>query len=150
MKVVIDNVRTLLSTISELKYVDENTGQLDNYSPNFPVKWPCALIDIQSDIYTNKGRNPTKSPVNRQMSNFVLEIRIANLKLTNTSSRAPITQRDQAESIWTIIDAVHEKIQGYSPDPTISSFIRTARNRVMRDDGVQVYVITYTAENSDC
>lgn len=149
MKNIIPSVQTELAAISSVKYVDENWGQLDTYSPNFPVKWPCVLIDVSAAQYSNVGRDNSQSPVNRQMSTYVLEITIANQKLTNSSSRAPQGQKDIARSIWDIINLVHEKIQGFSPNPMAGKLIRVGHARVRRDDGVQEYKVMYSGSITD-
>ena len=46
MKNSLESIQQLLQAIEGLKYVDEDWGQLDYYSPNFPVQWPCVLIRI--------------------------------------------------------------------------------------------------------
>lgn len=141
---IIEKVQIQLATISSLAYVDENWGQLDHYTPNFPVKWPCALIDVSNAGFSNIGIDKTTEPMNRQEGTFHLEIRIANLKLSNTSHRAPQSQKDKAHSIWIEVEEVHKKIQGFEPTEACGKLIRVGLERVRRDDGVQEYVMTYS------
>lgn len=151
MKAIIDNIKAeLADKVSALNYVDENWGQLDAYNPNFPVKWPCALIDISEASFSNLGMDKSATPVHRQMADFSVEIRLANLKLTNSSTRAPKKQRDEAASIWDIVEDVHKHLQGFAPGPNASKLIRGGMSRVQRDDGVQEYVIVYTSSLHNC
>ncbi|WP_234369146.1 hypothetical protein [Brumimicrobium mesophilum] len=133
----------MATEVPAAKYVDENWGQLDYYSPNFPVQWPCILIDVNAANFTNIGKDRSATPENRQMGEFSLELRIANLKLTNTSYQAPTTQKTQARSIWTLIDEVHKVVQGFEPDVMFGKLIRTGWRRVPREDGVQEYAVYY-------
>lgn len=149
MKEIIENTQELLKIIPEAQYVDENWGQLDYYSPNFPVKWPCILIDVNNAVYSNVGMDKTATPMNRQMASYTLEIRIANVKLTKTSARAPQTQRDQARSIWVLIEEVHKKMQGFAPTSMCGKLIRLSTSRVAREDGVQEYVVLYSGSNNN-
>jgi hypothetical protein len=146
MKEIINASQLKLGEIASIKFVDENTGQLDFYSPNFPVKWPCGLIDIINTKFSNIGIDNTATPQNRQMGDFTLEIRIANLKLTNSSGMAPAPQQEQAQSIWDIIEEVHVKFQGFRPTEMCGKLIRTGINRVAREDGVQEYVLLYSGD----
>lgn len=146
MKLILQNIQNLLSLISNLNYVDEDWGQLDYYSANHPVKWPCCLIDINSVNYSNIGIDRTKLPINRQLGEATVKITLANLKLTNTSSSAPQVQKDKAWLIWDILEKVHQKLHGFSPSPNCSKLIRTSMQRTLRDDGIQVYEIVYTFE----
>ena len=150
MEKVIKAIQDKLSANGNFEYVDENWGQLDYYSPNFPVKWPCVLIDITSANFSNIGKDNSKVPANRQMGAIVVELRIANLRLTNTSAKAPTMQKLYARSIWELVEQVHMELHGWNPTQGTSKLIRQSINRVRRDDGVQEYAVRYTAEENDC
>ena len=143
-KEVLQNIQDILSTIPKLKYIDEDWGQLDDYSPNPPTQFPLALIDIGSLQYSDIGRDRSTIPQNRQMATGTIVVSIANLKLTNTSAKAPQTQKDQAWSIWDIIQSVHEKLHGIVVGGSAGAMMRTAMRKVKRDDGIQEYEVTYT------
>lgn len=142
-------IQKQLSQVSELNYIDENWGQLDYYSPNFPVKWPCALIDVSNASFSNIGIDKQAKPQNRQMGDINITINIANVKLTNTSLNAPQRQKDDAWSIWGVIEKVHEILHGFSPNVMTSKLIRVSMQRSKRDDGVQEYVINYNCSITD-
>jgi len=144
MKAIIEAVQDRLEPTPGIQYVDENWGQLDYYSPNFPVQWPCVLIDVNSIQFSNIGMDKQATPQNRQMGEYTLEIRIANLKLTNSSAKAPQHQKNLARSIWTLIEEVHKLLQGFEPDDNCGKLIRTGISRVAREDGVQEYAVMYS------
>lgn len=146
---IIQSIQNKLGELAELKYIDEDSGQLDYYSPRFPVKWPCALIDVPSLNFDNVGyersiRQSQGIPQNRQMAKGVVSITIANLKLTNSSGKAPQGQKDNVWSIWTVIDKVHDLLHGFKPTGNTSALIRTAVRRNKRDDGIQEYTLLYS------
>lgn len=149
MKELIQNTQERIAEVSELRYIDENWGQLDHYSPNMPVQWPCALIDVNNGRYSDIGRDNSKDPVNRQMGGIRVEIRIANLRMGNTSMQAPQSQKDLTWSIWDVIDDVHKKLHGFSPLGNCTGLIRESHARVIREDGVQEYAVIYSAELND-
>ena len=122
MKALIKNIQTRLATLTDLKYVDEDWGQLDYFSPNFPVQWPCVLIDITNAEYSNIGRDKKVIPIERQQAEAVFSFTVANLKLTNTSAKAPVTQKDNAWSIWDLIEEIHKKLQGFNPSAIYKKF----------------------------
>ena len=134
----------VLKEVEGVKYVSENTGQLDNYSPNFPSQFPCVLYDIASADFSNIGIDRNENPVNRQMANYTVDIRVANLKTTNPSAMAPQAQKDTYRYIWDIIEDIHKLIHGKSPEQGYGPLMRIGLNRVMRDDGVQEYAIRYS------
>lgn len=129
--------------ISELKYIDEDWGQLDYYSPNMPVKWPCLLIDVTDAEYSQTAKNWGQVP-NRQIALATITLTFANLKLTNTSFNAPITQKQQAHHIWEVILKTHEVLRDWSPVENSGTMTRINHRRIIRDDGVQEYKVRYT------
>lgn len=149
MKAIIQATQDKLAEVPEIRYIDEDWGQLDSYSPNFPVKWPCVLIDVDRANYSNVGMDKSQVPMNRQMSEYSVTLTIANQRLSNTNQRAPQTQKDKAWSIWDLIESIHGKMQGFRPINMSGKFIRTAHQRVIRDDGVQEYKVTYTSSITD-
>lgn len=149
MKAFLEIVEAKLASIPELKYVDEDWGQLDSYSPNPPTIFPCSLIDITSMVFSNLGKDNTANPVNRQTAEGTITIIIANLKLSNTSQRAPQPQKDNAWKIWEIIEKIHQKLHGWKPTADSGSLIRTAHKRIRRDDGIQEYQVTYSLSKTN-
>ncbi len=150
MKTLLESVQNKLSEIKELKYIDENWGQLDYYSPNMPVQWPCCLIDLQTAQFDNVSKDFTKRPKERQNANISVELTLANMKLTNTSFNAPKGQKDNAWRIFELAEQIHRTLHGKVPVENASRLIRTSFGRVQRDDGVQEYKITYTLEMFNC
>lgn len=133
-----------LNEVSELNYKDENWGQLMDYGKDCPVKWPCALVHMAGGQFTNLANNYRSDSGNLQEGLISIEITVANLKLTNTSARAPINQRTKGFFIENVVQKVHEVLHGWRPLENSGAMIRTSSQSVMRDDGVQEKKITYT------
>ena len=146
MKNLLEKLRLRLAEIPQLKYIDENWGQLDYYSPNMPVQYPCALIDVQQIQYSNIGKDLTKTPLQRQIAQVQIKITIANMRLTNSSMQAPRRQKEEVWAIWCIIEKIHQQLHGVSLLPNVSPLIRTSQNRTLRDDGIQEYEVYYSCE----
>ncbi len=146
---LLNSIQTKISEITEIKYIDENWGQLDYYSAYPPTQWPCCLIDISDIQYSNIGIDRNKTPIQRQMGNCVIKITIANIKLTNTSQRAPIRQKQDAWKVWELIEQLHQKLHGFVPIKNTSALIRQNLQRTLRDDGIQEYTITYQTETQN-
>lgn len=146
MKTLLETLQNRLSEVTELKYIDENWGQLDYYSPNMPVQWPCCLIDIQSAQFDNVSKDLTKRPKDRQNAQIGIELTLANIKLNNTSYQAPKGQKNNAWEIFDWAEKIHAQLHGYSPLANASKLLRASFGRVQRDDGVQEYKIVYLLE----
>ncbi len=150
MKTLLEKIQQKISEIAELKHIDENWGQLDYYSPNMPVQYPCALIDVQQVQFTNLGKDITKKPLQRQIGTVQIKITVANMRLTNSSMQAPSRQKEEVWAIWGIIEKIHQQLHGVSLLPNVSPLIRTSQNRMLRDDGVQEYEVYYSCEVQNC
>ena len=145
MEDLIASIQEKLKEVAELRYIDEDCGQLDYYSPNHPVKWPCALIDVANANYSDIGRDrAANAPQNRQLASGLVSIKVANLKLTNSSGNAPKPQQAHARSIWAVIERVHELLHGFRPTDKTGNLMRTNISRTRRDDGVQEYTVLYS------
>lgn len=144
MKAVLENIQKQLAAIPELKYIDEDWGQLDDYSPHPPTQFPLALIDIGSLEFSHIGMDKKVVPQNRQMATGTIVISIANLRLTNTSFKSPKQQKNNVWDIWNIIECVHQQLHGFKPDCNSGAMMRANLRRIKRDDGIQEYEATYT------
>lgn len=144
MKAVLENIQKQLAAIPKLKYIDEDWGQLDDYSPHPPTQFPLALIDIGSLEFSHIGMDKKVVPQNRQMATGTIVISIANLRLTNTSFKSPKQQKNNVWDIWNIIECVHQQLHGFKPDCNSGAMMRANLRRIKRDDGIQEYEATYT------
>ena len=149
MQDIIQAIQNKVAEVTALKYVDEDWGQLDDYSPAPPAQFPCALIDIASLIFENTGRDNSATPINRQTAEGTITITIANLKLSNTSKRAPQGQKDNAWSVFGILEDVHKKVHGWKPTANTGALMRKSHKRVRRDDGIQEYQIVYEISSAN-
>lgn len=145
IKTIIQAIQTKIQAVTGVNYVDEDWGQLDYFSPNFPVKFPCVLIDVTNAGYSNIGQDKQATPINRQMADATISLTIANLKLTNSSGLAPQFQKDNTWSIHELIEEIHKVVQGFRAVDNASGLIRVSMNRTKRDDGVQEYTVRYSA-----
>jgi len=132
------------TTTPLLNYVDEDWGQLDDYGINCPVKWPCCLIDEQSESYSDMGMQRGLNPINRQQGTLTIVLTIANVKLTNTSSKAPLQQKQHAWHIKEIKERIHAELHGWAPVAGQGKLMRVSGNKVGRDDGVQQHRVFYS------
>ncbi len=127
---LINKVKEKIAAIDGIRYVDEDWGQLDYYTQYPPVQWPCVLVDFSEVNYEDIGRG-------KQTAEGYLSIRLADLKLGNTSNKAPQTQKDNVHNIMEIAQTLHAELQ------TWKGFTRTRTTRAKRDDAIREYVITY-------
>lgn len=151
MDEIIDAIQAqLATTVTDLKHVDENWGQLNLFGVEIPVQWPCSLIRLNTGIFSNLGTDVQAKPMNRQEGNVSFEITFADMKLTNSSFKAPLLQKQKARSIWKIVEKAHENLQGWSPMSGTGKLIRTGIGSTLRDDGVQEIKVIYSIGIHNC
>lgn len=143
MKELLTDIQNrLLAEVPELKYVDMDWGQLDFYNPHPPVKFPCALIDINSVQWSNVLKKG-------QMGLATTVITVADLRLSNTSGAAPQSQKDKAMEIFDVLEKIHIALHGWTAHASYTSLIRQTNTLRRREDGVKFYQITFTTEVKD-
>jgi len=109
MKQLLNNIQTRLKTEIPTLFVDEDWGQLDYFMPAAPVKYPCALIHVGNIRYQTLGHK-------LQHGVATVVITVADVKFTNTSSNAPLLQKQQAWKVYDTILAVYQALQdGHRP-----------------------------------
>lgn len=150
MKTILTAIKAKLNEVSELKYIDEDWGQLNYYGTDIPVQWPCALVQLSGGQFSNTGRDRRTTPQNRQEGVLTFEITVGKVKLTNSSNRAPINQQNSAFDIWELVEKVHQALHGWKPTENTGSLIRSSVSSMKREDGVQEKTIVYTCGIHDC
>ena len=149
MKTLLINIQEKIENANVFKYVDEDWGQLSDYGTAPPVKWPCILFDVTGVTYSDIGIDKTKSPKNRQQATGMITFSVANLKLANSSAKTSIAQKQNAWEVHDLNEAAHKLLQGFRPDVNCGALIRSGMRKIRRDDGVQLYQITYTFGQND-
>ena len=143
MKQIIQDIQDrLVRSVPALKYVDQDWGQMDFWREH-PVKYPCALIDIQSAQYTNNGNFI-------QQGTAMVVIRLFDLKLSNSSQKAPDNQKENAKKIWQLIEDVNKTIHGQNfLQEGYGLPIRQQMRRTKREDGCYQTELYYTVQFTD-
>lgn len=150
MKTILTAIKAKLNGVSDLKYIDEDWGQLNYYGVDIPVQWPCALVRLSGGQFSDIGRDWRAIPQNRQEGVLTFEITIAKVKLTNSSNRAPINQQNSAFEIWELVEKVHQALHSWKPTENTGSLIRSSISSTKRENGVQEISIIYTCGIYDC
>ena len=144
MEAIITDIQDRIKTqVAPIKYVDEDWGQLDYYTPNFPTKFPCVLIDITNIQWDNYGNK-------KQIGVAQIQLKIADLRLSNSSNSAPAGQKNKSNSFYTLTQIIYQALQGWTNDKTLyKALIRVSERRLQRDDGVKVVVMNFSTEITD-
>lgn len=133
----------LLNKVPTLKEVDEDWGQCDFYAERPPVKFPCALIDIQDAQFTDDGDL-------KQQGTLTVVVKLYVLRLSNTSNAAPQGQKDKAMAGWVAYTDIVKALHGQ--DFIKNGFatpMRARMQRIKRRDGIYERNIAFTIGFTD-
>lgn len=125
------------------EYVDIDWGQIDFYS-SFPppLKFPAALIDINSVLPSNKGNS-------EQILIVDLQVRVIDLILGNTSYRTKEEMRTAAFRILDLVDAVNALLHGWTASSSYGQLTKQGYVKVNRPDQLKEYRLTYRIQQTD-
>lgn len=141
--IIQDFQKQMEAKVPELLYIDEDWGQLDYYDKFPPVKFPCALVDIQNGQFSNDGEL-------QQRGTLTIVVKLYLLKLSNTSNNAPQSQKDEAKKGWHIYEKLNKALHGQNfLQRGFATPIRQSMQRVKRTDGIYERDIVYTIGFTD-
>jgi hypothetical protein len=143
MKQLLTDIQNRLSTATSadgkplFDYVDLDWGQTDFYEGLPPVKFPCALIDVQNANFSNEGQRI-------QLADVIVQIRIIDMILSRTSAAAPPAQREKAARIFDLLRETHRLLHAWTGTPDNCGLLtRKTLARVRRKDGLHEYAMTF-------
>ncbi len=146
---VLTAIAKKLSTDTLIKHIDEDWGQLDFYTDNPPVKFPCVLLEIQQIPWLGEGNKVQDGIMN-------ISVTVADMKMSNTSYNAPSAQKIHAAAIWTILENIHKALHGWhpvittgTPLPDFRSLTRISTRKIKRDDGIRQFEVIYAVHCQD-
>ena len=124
------------------EYVDLDWGQCDFYPGQTPpVKFPCALLDINAATYSNEG-NLT------QIGIITVQVRILDMVLNNSSAMAPVDQQKRVARMFTLITETNKLLHGFH-GAGYGPLTKQTLTRVKRRDGLKEFVLTYSVQLTD-
>ena len=123
-------------------YVDFDWGQVDTAGAP-PVKFPCALIDVQSASFSDLGQRA-------QLGQVMVQIRVVDMAFGHSSAGAPDQQRERAARVLDLLRQAHCMLHGWTGAPDrYGRLSRKSVARARRRDGLREYAITFAATLAD-
>jgi hypothetical protein len=132
-------VQTQLATIPDLKFIDQDLGQLDfdDELDKSPVKFPCALFDMVDIQYTDNAEDS-------QLATAILELRLG---LTAYAAATHYYQnnshKENALFYFNLEHTVNKALHGWSDDMYFNPLSRISAQTEKRKDNIRVRVLRY-------
>lgn len=135
-----DKIKT---EIPEIKWIDQEFGQLEEETMRPPVLFPCVLIDFNSTDYEQMNQN-------RQQANITFTLRLAFPAFTSAASVVPQTQKELALQYYELEQLLFECVQGFDFNALTQGATRTnITTEGRKDDNLRVRVMTFTDFTED-
>lgn len=122
--------------VPQIKYIDQDMGQLENYGLRPAVAFPCLLIDTDEFEFSEQGNEP------RQLADGFIIIRMGVPAWSSSSGFTPAGVREKALQYYEVENAIVKALHYWSPD----GFSRLLRRKVRtekRDDEIRVRIIAF-------
>jgi hypothetical protein len=130
-----DITERLASEVPELKWIDEDTGQLEGYAERPPVLFPCALVDFDDADYEDLADKMQTADAN-------VQVRIAFNTVYPTNHVTPALVKAKALERHDLVDKIVAVLHGWGGEK-FTTLSRTKRKSEKRNDNLKVYMINF-------
>ncbi len=125
-----------------LQYIEQDFQQLENYEMRPPVKWPCALIEVDNFSFTDAGNEL------KQMATGILQVRIGQVAYSPSSGYSVQQIRDKALAFYKTEQEVYAALHGWNP-AGFGKLLRRAAATEARNDDLRVRVLRFEVSFED-
>jgi hypothetical protein len=119
------------AAVPAIAHLDKDWGQLYYEQP--PVKWPCALLDIEDIQYDQRGHGGEQAKTR-------LSVTVAGMRLKKSSGAAPLAE--EAYELIDLIEQIHDALQLFTTGEFAPLF-RSSVKKILSDSGKEAYKLTY-------
>lgn len=124
--------------VPEIRYIDQDLGQLEWYEIRPAVSFPCVLIDFNNTAYD-------QMQLDQQQGNASFTLRLAFPQYSSSNSLTPDSVKEKALKYYEIENRLYKAIQGYDADGLMQPCTRTNTASERREeDNFRVRVMTFT------
>lgn len=134
--IIFEAILQRLMTVPDLRYIEQDLGQLENYDMRPAVSWPCALLEIDDFDFSDAENNLV------QIAEGFLQVRIGLVKYTDSNNLTPANIRPNGYRYMEVADLVAKALHGWQP-PGCTRLIRRNAVTEKRDDDIRVKVLRF-------
>jgi len=126
----------IMAKVPEVRFIDQDLGQLENYELRPAVSWPCALLDVEEFTFTEMGNDL------QQIGQGILSVRIGLVKYSESNNLVPEAVRKNALQYYEVEQKVIEALHGWK-SVGFSRLLRRVSATEKRDDDIRVRVLKF-------
>jgi len=128
-------VDQLKTECPNIRYIDQDLGQLEHYDMRPAISIPCALIDIDDIAFEHNGDNA-------QTGEGIIQVRIGMQPYSDSNNLVPDSVREKALAFYEHEQEVYLALQGFSQD-NFRDLNRVSAKTEKRNDTLRVRVIRF-------
>lgn len=133
IKSVLTAIETALKPNANIRYINEDWGQLDFYDQP-PVLFPCVLLECEAVDFTSTGRRS-------QQAKGSVAVRVADVKMINQPNAKALAETERF-AFFDLLNEINKELHGLS-GTDFAPLSRRSMNRARRDDGIREFVLVY-------
>ena len=139
MKQLFLDITAQLDTLTELKWVDEEKGQMNFENP--PVVFPAALVAIST---------PQRRSINDKQQNVAAQVQVtlAFDFMGNTNTKTPTAARAKSLEYYDVVEKVKNLLHGYG-NADIATMDCVNIVQLPRPDQYKTVAMTFTTSFFD-
>lgn len=138
----------LKTLVPELKWIDQELGQLEQERPT--VAFPCALIDFNEWSYEDASEAI-------QFASGVVSLRLAFPAWSNTNDKTATLWKEKGLAFYDLEWRIYQALHGWKPTlPSIGGvgggygyMMRMTTNTEEREDNIRVRVLRFSCNFED-
>lgn len=136
-------MKRITDMVPEIRWIDQDFGQLGHYEERPPVSFPCVLIDFNQTTYEQEFMQV-------QMGLLNINIRLAFAPFSNSSAITPEYVQQKALQFYEIEMRLYQALQGWNPDSDICQpLVRISASNERREDPLRVRTLVFTTAFED-
>jgi hypothetical protein len=134
----------ITTAVPDVKWVDQDLGQLDIEGERPAVLFPCVLIDFSSSQYSDLLNNVQRA------DSCTVQLRLGFAPYSPSQAGAPESVREQSLGYYEVEKRVYQALQGWAPESGICDVLtRTTDGSELREDTLRVRRMLFTTTFDD-
>lgn len=135
-------LQRIKEAVPEVKYIDQDLGQMENYEGRPPVSFPAVLIDLDEFEFSDVGSDPA------QLADGFVVLRLAVPAWSSSAGFAPQNVREKALQYYEVEQKLITKLHAWAP-AGFNKLIRKKVRTEKRDDLYRVRIIAFAISYTD-
>jgi hypothetical protein len=127
--------------VPEIRWIDQDLGQLETFEYRPEVSFPAVLIDFAATSYSEISELA-------QIGDVTIVLRLAFAPFSQSHQAAPTAVRDKALAYYALEQKLYNAVQGWQTDYS-GPMIRNGADTERRDDTLRVRALTFTTSYED-